>query len=550
MKTIILTCTLFLGAATSQSVSQNSYAFAKTAIPPFRGVFTQLHQNAAAGSSGTGALLFHDPQTQEQTGNAETYQLIHENPFQQPLLAPLSTAGIGAGGASFSNIRRYLSNNKLPKKDAVRIDEMINYFDYGYPDPAEDALFSVNTELVSCPWSDNGSILFRLGVKAKGVGWEDAPANNLVLLLDVSSSMNTENKLPLAKTTIRLLLDQLRPQDKVAVVAFAGTAKIIMPSITSYEKDSILSLVNRIKAGSLDEVKNTAGAAALRMAYKEARKNFIKNGNNRLILASDGDFNDGQSTIGDILEMITSEREKGISLSCIGFGKGSFNDKNLSLLADAGMGQYQYIDNVMEVKKVLVNSISSALNTVAQDVEMQIEFNPAVVRAYRMVGYDTHGMSPGAFAGNDIGAGEIGAGQNVTVLYEIIPNTSEGAIPGGGITDSLRYQLPCLSPIGQDSSELLTFRINYQEPGSDERAVVSQSVRYQWSSYTEASKDTKWAATAASFGMLLRNSPYLGNLTYPKVLKMGRDSRGKDKSGQRNECLKMIESAGLLEGIR
>ncbi len=486
----------------------------------------------------------HDPSLHEQEGNTEDYASIAENAFKSPLHEPLSTFSIDVDKASYSNVRRFLNGHQLPQRDAVRIEEMINYFDYAYPQPKGEDPFSVNTELATCPWNEAGSLLLKIGLKGKEMNMRDAPPSNLVFLIDVSGSMRARNKLELVKPAMRLLIKQLRKQDRVAIVVYAGAAGLVLPSTAGNERDSILTAIKRLRAGG-----STAGAAGIKLAYKVAKENFIEDGNNRVILATDGDFNVGVSSDGALVRLIENKRKDGIFLTCLGFGMGNYKDNKLELLADKGNGNYAYIDNLLEAKKTFVTDLTGTLFTIAKDVKIQIEFNPRTVKAYRLIGYENRLLNKEDFNDDTKDAGEIGAGHTVTALYEIVPTTSDFQFPGNNV-DTLKYQSTDLTGAARSSSELLTLKLRYKQPRGTKSKLISRTVEHRWKAFEEASKDTKWAASVAGFGMLLRDSPHKGNLTFESVVKMARKSTGKDRHGYRNECMKMMETANLLYGMQ
>ncbi len=485
----------------------------------------------------------HDPSIHQPQHNTEDYSGITENAYKSPLHEPLSTFSIDVDRASYSNIRRYINRNQLPPVDAVRIEEMINYFDYDYPQPNGDDPFSVNTELVTCPWNDAGSLLLKVGLKGKDLKMKDAPPNNLVFLIDVSGSMKSANKIELLKPAFQLLVDQLRPEDRVAIVVYAGAAGLVLPSTSGAQKDSIITAIKSLQAGG-----STAGAAGIQLAYKIAKENLIENGNNRVILATDGDFNVGISSDGQLKRLIEEKRDDGIFLTCLGFGMGNYKDNKLETLADKGNGNYAYIDNLLEAKKSFVTDLTGTLFTIAKDVKIQIEFNPNIVKAYRLIGYENRLLNKEDFNDDTKDAGEIGAGHTVTALYEIIPHSAEFSFAGSNV-DSLKYQSSAITPKAQLSGELLTLKLRYKAPKGIKSKLISTTVEHRWKSFAEATKDMQWATAIASYGMLLRNSAYKGNLTYKDLLEMATKAKGKDKNGYRSECLKLMETTEMLGNI-
>ena len=347
--------------------------------------------------------------------NTEGYSAIHENGYKDVLNQPLSTFSIDVDKASYSNVRRFINMGQLPPMDAVRIEEMINYFSYDYPEPAGDHPFSVYTELSKCPWND-GHQLFYIGLKGKNMDKKELPASNLVFLIDVSGSMESPNKLPLLKSAFQLLVNELRPADRVAMVVYAGAAGVVLKATPGNEKETILNALNQLQAGG-----STAGGQGIMLAYKIAHENFIDGGNNRIILATDGDFNVGASSNAEMERLIEKEREKGIFITVLGFGMGNYKDDKMEIIADKGNGNYAYIDNIQEARKVLVGEFAGTLFTIAKDVKFQLEFNPSRVKAYRLIGYENRLLNDEDFNNDRKDAGEMGAGHVVTALYEIIP---------------------------------------------------------------------------------------------------------------------------------
>ena len=360
--------------------------------------------------------------------NTESYATIQENGFKSVTLNPLSTFSVDVDGASYSNIRRYINGGSLPPIDAVRVEEMINYFDYNYEIPKKKP-FSINTELSYAPWNEN-HLLMHVGLKGKTIDMKNVPHSNIVFLLDVSGSMDSPNKLPLVKSSLKLLLEKLRPEDRVAIVVYAGHSGLVLPSTSCSNKEEILKALDNLKAGG-----STAGGAGLKLAYKVAKENFITDGNNRIVLATDGDFNVGQSSNGDMLRLIENNRDQGIGISVLGFGMGNYKDDKMEIIANKGNGNYAYIDNLLEAKKVLVNEFGGTFFTIAQDVKFQLEFNPAEVEKYRLIGYENRLLNEEDFEDDTKDAGEIGAGHTVTALYEIIPKA-----PAKELDQNLKYQ--------------------------------------------------------------------------------------------------------------
>jgi Ca-activated chloride channel family protein len=468
--------------------------------------------------------------------NTEGYSTIHENGFKEVSLSPLSTFSIDVDAASYSNIRRYINGGSLPPVDAVRIEEMINYFTYDYKQPLGDAPFSINTELASCPWNSENYLL-HVGLQGKAMETENLPASNLVFLLDVSGSMNAPNKLPLLKASFGLLLDQLRPEDRVAIVVYAGNSGLVLPSTPGSDKQKIMESLNNLQAGG-----STAGGAGLVLAYKVAEENFMEKGNNRIILATDGDFNIGSSSNAEMERLIEKEREKGINISVLGFGMGNYKDDKMEIIADKGNGNYAYIDNLQEAKKVLVNEFGGTLFTIAKDVKFQLEFNPAQVESYRLIGYENRLLNNEDFEDDKKDAGDMGAGHTVTALYEIIP-TQKATEKSG-----LKYQERKLSKEALESNDLITLKLRYKEPDGFKSKLLEQVVKTNLVNVNSTSDNFRFSAAVAEFGMLLRDSEFKGASTYESAAAMAQQAKGKDAEGYRGEMYRLIQSAQLLKG--
>jgi len=476
---------------------------------------------------------------QEPKWNTEDYTPIVENEFQTALDAPLSTFSIDVDNASYSNCRRYINDGVLPPPGAVRIEEFINYFDYDYPQPKGKRPFSIQTEIADCPWT-NGHKLVHIGLQGKEIAKQNMPASNLVFLLDVSGSMNHYKKLPLLKKAFRMLVQQLDSRDRVAIVVYAGASGVVLPSTRGNNQQAILEALNHLEAGG-----GTAGAAGIELAYQVAEENFIKEGNNRIILATDGDFNIGQSSDAALKEMIEEKRDKGIFLSVLGFGMGNYKDNKMEILADHGNGNYAYIDNLREAKKVLVEGLTGTIFTIAKDVKIQIEFNPAHVKAYRLIGYENRKLKNDDFNNDKKDAGELGAGHTVTALYEIIPADSEETL--ASTTDELKYQNRTLSDAAKNDPDWMTVKLRYKQPNADKSQLIVQTCRDENLTWNSSSENFRFSAAVASFGLLLRDSQYKGNLDYKTVAKWIRYNRGKDEHGYRSELLGLVELAETLE---
>lgn len=478
------------------------------------------------------ALSYGD--TKDQQSNTEEYGRIDENTFLAVVDNPLSTFSVDVDRASYSNVRRFLRDGRRPPRDAVRIEEMVNYFAYDYPDPSGAQPFSVTTEVTGCPWNEQHRMLL-VGLQGRRMKTADLPPNNLVFLIDVSGSMMEPIKLPLVKQGLELLVNQLRPQDRVAIVVYAGNAGLVLPSTTGSDKGTILSAIQALEAGG-----STAGGAGIKLAYEVARKNFLDRGNNRVILATDGDFNVGASGDGELEQLIESERRDRIFLTVLGFGTANIKDSKMELLADKGNGNYAYVDTLAEARKVLVQEMGATLFTIAKDVKLQIEFNPAKVASYRLLGYENRLLRKEDFNNDAKDAGDIGAGHSVTALYELVSPGAGDATPG---VDPLKYQS---THVTAASPELLTLKLRYKEPRSETSKLLTYAVNDTGAELASASDNLRFAAAVAEFGMLLRDSKHKGDATYDEVRRLAQKSLGRDFEGYRRDFLTMIEDAQRL----
>jgi Ca-activated chloride channel family protein len=463
----------------------------------------------------------------------EEYAHIEENRFHSPVTTPLSTFSIDVDTASYANMRRFLRDGSKPPRDAVRTEELVNYFSYSYPEPAGEHPVSVTTEVASCPWQPKHK-LARIGLKAKSIDVASLPPANLVFLLDVSGSMASPDKLPLLQRAFALLTEQLRPQDEVAIVVYAGSAGTVLPPTSGSERAKILEAVQRLYAGG-----STAGAQGIQLAYQTARANFKKNGNNRVILATDGDFNVGVSTQAELIRLIEEERKTGIFLTVLGFGTGNLQDARMEALAKHANGNYAYVDSLLEARKVLVQEMGANLLTLAKDVKLQIEFNPARVKAYRLIGYENRLLAAEDFNDDKKDAGEMGAGHTVTALYEIVPPGVEGTVAA---VDALKYQ-KAQPAAGRNSTELLTVKLRYKQPSGDTSKLLSVPLRDASRPIDNASEDLRFAAAVAEFAQLLRESEHKGNASFDQVVDLASRSLGRDPNGHRAEFLYLVKTA-------
>ena len=468
--------------------------------------------------------------------NTEEYAHTAESSFTSVTSKPLSTFSIDVDTGAYSNVRRFLNMGRKPPADAVRIEEMINYFEYNYPQPEGSTPFSVTTELADCPWNPH-SKLAMIGIQGEEVDTDEMPPMNLVFLVDVSGSMQSARKLPLVKAGLKLLIKQMRPEDRLALVVYAGAAGVVLPSTPGSEKATMIQALERLQAGG-----STAGSAGIKLAYEVARKNFLEEGNNRVILASDGDFNVGASSHGELVRLIEKEREADIFLSVLGFGMGNYKDNRMEQLANKGNGNYAYIDTILEAKKVLVTEMGGSMLTIAKDVKLQIEFNPMVVSSYRLIGYNNRRLANRDFNDDKKDAGELGAGHTVTAFYEIIPAGSEHA---SGDTDELRYQKVSPSDAASESGEMFTVKLRYKSPRGKKSKLISQ--RAVFDQETEPSENLLFASSVVEFGLLLRNSKHKEAASYQAVLSRAQDAMGEDNHGYRDEFIKLVKTAELLQ---
>lgn len=501
--------------------------------PEMSGDFRMKRSNAPMGIVGSGYY-----NAEPEYHNTESYNAIEENGYKLVASDPLSTFSVDVDAASYSNVRRFLLSGQKPEKGAVRIEEMINYFNYDYPDPQGDEPFSITTEIGDCPW--NNHKLVHIGLQGKRIEKENLPASNLVFLLDVSGSMDQPNKLPLLKKSFKMLVNELSPKDRIAIVVYAGAAGVVLNSTSAENSSEILAALEKLQAGG-----STAGGAGIELAYKVAQENFIKGGNNRVILATDGDFNIGMSSQSAMQDLIEEKRKSGVFLTCLGFGTGNIKDDKMELLADKGNGNYAYIDNVLEAKKVLVTEIGATLVTLAKDVKIQVEFNPALVESYRLVGYENRMLNNEDFNDDKKDAGEIGAGHSVTALYEVVlKGEGDGSTPS---VDPLRYQQKS-NENTQFGNELLTVKFRYKAPDGDVSKLIVRNLENKITTWSKLSDNYKFSAAVAGFGMLLRESDFKGDMLFDKVIELAQASKGEDKNGYRAEFIKLVEAAKMVYG--
>ncbi|PZR75193.1 MAG: hypothetical protein DLM73_05930 [Chthoniobacterales bacterium] len=500
--------------------------------------------------SGPGEMMEVDPPSRyRQDFNTATYDKVEENPFLPAATNPLSTFSIDVDTASYSNVRRFINNGSLPPKDAVRVEEMINYFSYDYREPEGDKPFSIDLDSTACPW-DTSHRLLRIGLKAREVANEKRPASNLVFLLDVSGSMTPAERLPLVKQAMRLLVDKLSEKDRVAIVIYAGGSGLALKSTSGNEKEKILRALEDLKAGG-----STNGAEGIELAYKVAADNFIKGGVNRVILATDGDFNIGVTNQGDLIRLIEEKAKGGVFLSVLGVGTDNLKDSTMQKLADKGNGNYAYLDSLDEARKVLVQQINGTLMTIAKDVKIQVEFNPARVASYRLIGYEKRMLRKEDFNNDKVDAGEIGAGHTVTALYEVVPAGAGATDPAASVppVDSLKYQSPGpaaattaqVDPKG--SPEMVTVKLRHKKPDGETSELTERSFTDNGSKFENAAPDLKFAAAVAEFGMLLRDSQFKGKGTFGAVIEWAQEGKGQDKAGYRAGFIELARKAQTLK---
>lgn len=466
----------------------------------------------------------------------ETYDRVNENRFLDVGRNPLSTFSIDVDTASYTNVRRFINNGMLPPSDAVRIEEMINYFSYDYPQPTGAEPFSLTTELTDTPWNPKNKLLL-IGLQGRKIAKDKLPPANLVFLIDVSGSMEQGNKLPLLVKSFRLLVDQLRSVDRVSIVVYAGSAGLVLHATSGDEKHRILSALDSLEAGG-----GTAGGEGIQLAYRVAAENYIKGGNNRVILATDGDFNVGVSNDAELERLIEEKRTGGVFLSVLGFGVGNYKDSKMQKLADLGNGNYAYIDTLQEAGKVLVSQFGGTLLTIAKDVKIQLEFNPAIVKSYRLIGYEKRLLHSEDFVDDGKDAGELGSGHTVTALYEIVP--VDGSSPA---IQELAYQTIQIKKIAKSNNELATIKFRHKKPDSDTSNENIRKIPFAATVLDKTSDNIRFAAAVAEWGMMLRFSEHRGISNYEQVLKLARGARGTDVKGYRAEFVRLVEMAELLD---
>lgn len=463
----------------------------------------------------------------------EEYTLFKENKFTSAADNPLSTFSVDVDRAGYGIVRSYIKNDEeLPPVDAVRVEEMINYFNYNYAEPGSKEAVSINTTLTKSPWSNN--LLLKIGLKTKAIDVSKAPKGNYVFLIDVSGSMQDANKLPWVKQSLNMLLEQMRPTDRIAIVVYAGASGLVLPSTPGSEKEKIIQAINNLSAGG-----STAGAAGIQLAYKIAEENFIKKGNNRIILCTDGDFNVGVTNNSELERLVAEKKKVGVYLTVLGFGMGNYKDNRMELLADKGNGNYGYIDNLDEARKILVKEMGSTLVTVAGDVKLQIEFNPLLVKEYRLIGYENRLLDKEDFNNDSIDAGDMGAGHTVTAIYEIVPGVASAN------ADEMKYQQVSTTKAA-GSDELVTIKFRYKKPGTNKSRLQTETVKNNPVEFLASGDDMRCATLVAAFGMLLRNSAFKGAMNYDSLRNMAVEILGNTTDPEKKELLALIKNARVL----
>lgn len=518
--------------------SSTSVELANTANPAEPEMMRAQNSNANAMNIAGSPVMDAKAEREFTDGAAgERYAEISENPFLDANRAPLSTFSIDVDTASYANVRRFLNNGQLPPKDAVRIEELVNYFEYDYPQPVGDVPFSVSTETAVCPWNTKHKLV-QIGLQGKKISLDNTPPANLVFLLDVSGSMNSPDKLPLLKDGLRMMVNQLKPQDRVAIAVYAGSSGLVLPSTSVSSKGEIFAALDRLEAGG-----STNGGEGINLAYTVATNNFISGGNNRVILATDGDFNVGTTSDEALVNLIEQKRKSGIFLSVLGFGTGNLNDSMMEKLSNKGNGNYAYIDSRDEARKALGEQVAGTLLTIAKDVKIQVEFNPALVAGYRLIGYENRMLAARDFNDDKKDAGEIGAGHSVTAIYEIVPVGV--AVENDGI--ELKYSQTEKSAT-RFVNELATVKLRYKEPDGDQSKLLMMGVLDNPRGIDSASENLRFASAVVQFGLLLRESRYRGQADFSMAKRLASSAVTSDLKGYRSEFLELLDRARTLKG--
>ncbi|MFN8576929.1 MAG: VWA domain-containing protein [Candidatus Sericytochromatia bacterium] len=525
----------YSGAPQSDSIASSGDTYN---TPQKSNILTQPSGSAptAMASTAPNANMMSKEMTQQDMAlqrpnyNTEEYSNIIENPFIEVVKSPLSTFSIDVDTASYSNIRRYIESKQAPPKGSVRIEEMINYFTYDYPQPTGNDPFSINMEMSNAPWNKEHKLV-SIGLQGKKIAKENMPISNLVFLIDTSGSMS--GSIEMLKESFKLLVNQLREQDRVSIVTYAGSAGLVLDSTSGANKSKIIEAIDRLQSGG-----STAGGAGINLAYKVAKDNFIKNGNNRVILATDGDFNVGVSSEAELVSMIEKKREEGTFLSVLGFGMGNYKDSKMEQLADKGNGNYAYIDSIKEAKKVFVEQMAGTVLPIAKDVKLQLEFNPTKVKSYRLIGYENRKLNNEDFNNDKKDAGEMGAGHSVTALYEL---TMAGSNETTTKIDDLKYQENVIKTDAFKTDELMTVKFRYKEPNEDQSKLITKTLQNNSNDFNQTSDNFRFASSVAGFGLLLRDSQYKGNINLQSIQEMAQKSKGQDIEGYRADFIKMLD---------
>jgi Ca-activated chloride channel homolog len=527
-----LPCLLIISTLLSAcSGTKESTEVAKNSTTSDRSEQLYANSNSAANAASTVANKSAAKTEFEEKSSGERYAEIDENPFLETRNAPLSTFSIDVDTASYANVRRHIQEGHLPPKDAVRIEELVNYFEYDYAQPIGDVPFSVTNEIATCPWNTKHKIV-SIGLQGKKISLDDTPPSNLVFLIDVSGSMNDQFKLPLLKQGLKILVNQLKPQDRVAIAVYAGSSGLVLPSTN--DKNAILSALNNLEAGG-----STNGGQGIRLAYKVAEENFLANGNNRVILATDGDFNVGLQNDDELVRLIEQKRNSNVFLSVLGFGTGNLNDSMMEKLANKGNGNYAYIDSSEEARKALGQQVAGTLYTIAKDVKIQVEFNPAKVAGYRLIGYENRMLAARDFSDDKKDAGEIGAGLSVTALYEIVP--AGQVVENEGI--ELKYSKVQPSETTNFNNELMTTKLRYKEPKETESKLLTIGLIDQNNSIDNASDNLRFASAVAEFGLVLRKSRYKGSASFNSIINRANSAKGSDLKNYRKDFVELVNQA-------
>jgi len=463
----------------------------------------------------------------------DEYDTFIENSFENSVSNPLSTFSIDVDNASYTNIRKFINNGQTVPKDAVRIEEMMNFFKYSYPQPINNDPFYIHTEYGECPWNENHKLV-KIGLQGREIISDNLPNSNFVFLIDVSGSMSGENRLPLVIESLKILTKQLRKEDKISIVVYAGAAGLVLPATSGNEKEKIIAALENLQAGG-----STAGGEGIKLAYKVAEENFIKGGNNRVIIATDGDFNVGASSDSDMVTLIEEKRKSDVFLTCLGYGMGNYKDSKLEKLADKGNGNYAYIDNMQEANRFLVKEFKGSMFTIAKDVKIQIEFNPKHVQNYRLIGYENRKLQNEDFTNDAIDAGELGSGHTVTALYEIIPVGVKSDFSIAPI--DLKYSTSKIENNAL-SNELATIKFRYKKPDGNKSIEIIQTIENNVVNQENCSEDFKFCSAVAWFGLKLRDSKLITNKNKKDILELASKSKAKDIDGYRSEFIRLVES--------